>query len=402
MSDATPIVVVHVEVGGSYGGSLRALELYLAYSQHSRFLHDVLFYYPTPGSDRLTSLARNVRSLYQRSPEDNARQRGATASKPLRAALKASPFAAVALDFYHWIRLARELPTVRRLTKIFRNRRYDVIHVNNTFTYQPATLLAAKFARIPVVAHVRNPVRPGNFAKKMMRLTKQIITVNRAFETDLRSDGVPVRTCYDALEPPTVDRSASSELRASLVPPGGILIGSVGRLDKQKGYEDLVRAARKVVEMRSDVHFAIAGDGPLQAQIEKIIAELDLTARFRLCGFREDPGNFVEALDLFVSSSLWEGLPLSVMEAILLRKPVVATNVGGNSEIIVPGVTGELVPPSNPEALASAILAALDKEDEYHLEEAKERVAFLSDPTSSAQAIDETVEIASRAAHSRV
>jgi len=297
--------------------------------------------------------------------------------------------------------LARALPTVRSLASIFRDRRYDVIHVNNTFTYQPATLLAAKFTRIPVVAHVRNPVRLGSFAKKMMGLAKQVITVNRTFETELRSNGIPVRTCYDALEPPTVDRSASSDLRASLVPPGGILIGSVGRLDKQKGFEDFVRAARKVVEMRSDVHFAIAGDGPLRTQIEKLIAELDLTSRFRLCGFREDPGNFVEALDLFVSSSLWEGLPLSVMEAILLRKPVVATDVGGNSEIIVPGVTGELVPPSDPEALASTILAALDKRDQYHLEEAKKRVALLSDPILSAQAIDETIETVSRAAQSR-
>lgn len=397
MSDAKQIAVVHVEVGGSYGGSLRALELYLAHSQCSRFLDDVLFYYPTPGSDRLIPLARNVRSLYQ-TPPDHGQQRGTTAGKPLRAALKASPFAAVALDFYEWISLPRTLPTVRSLAKIFRDGRYDVIHVNNTFTYQPATLLAAKLARIPVVAHVRNPVRPGSFAKKMMGLATQIITVNRAFETELRSNGVPVRTCYDALEPPTVDRSASSELRASLVPPGGILIGSVGRLDEQKGYEDFVRAARKVVEMRSDVQFAIAGDGPLRQLIEKLIAALDLTARFRLCGFRDDPGNFVEALDLFVSSSLWEGLPLSVMEAILLRKPVVATDVGGNSEIIVPGVTGELVSPSNPEALASAILAALDKKHEYHLEEAKKRVAFLSDPMASAQRIDETIEMTNRTA----
>jgi glycosyltransferase involved in cell wall biosynthesis len=400
MSDAKQIAVVHVEVGGSYGGSFRALELYLAHSQHSRFLHDVLFYYPTPGSDRLTSLARDVRSLYQRSP-NHPQQRGATPGKSLRAALKASPFAAVALDCYEWISLARTLPTVRSLSKIFRDKRYDVIHVNNTFTYQPATLLAARLARIPVVAHVRNPVRPGSFSKKLMGLAAQIITVNRAFETELRSNGISVRTCYDALKPPTVDRSASSQLRASLVPPGGILIGSVGRLDKQKGYEDFVRAARRVVDVRSDVQFAIAGDGPSRAPIEKLIAALDLTARFRLCGFRDDPGNFVEALDLFVSSSLWEGLPLSVMEAMLLRKAVVATDVGGNSEIIVPGVTGELVPPSNPEALASAILAALDKKDHYHLEEAKKRVALLSDPTLSAQAIDETIEIASRAAQSR-
>src|SRR5207247_844359 len=149
-------------------------------------------------------------------------------------------------------------------------------------------------------------------------------------------------------------------VRAGLAPPRATLVGSVGRRDEQKGYEYLVGAARRVVDQRPDVYFAVAGEGPSRPALERLVAESGLDGRFRLPGFVDDVTSFLSALDVFVSSSLWEGLPLAIVEAMLLGRPVVATDVGGSPEAVIPGRTGTLVPARDADALAEAILGSLD------------------------------------------
>lgn len=356
--------ILHVEVGGSYGGSLRALERCLAHSDRGRFDHEILLYYPTRGTERLAVYCQKVMTLCPKVPSSFTIAQ-ATSQSALRNALKNSPLAPVLLAAREWLAIVRDLPTVRRLRQILVSARYDLVHVNNSFTYQVPTLVAAKLARIPVVAHMRNPIDANTFSRAMMRLVDCVVTVNQAFERELNSWGVPVpvRTCYDSVEIPLVDQCVSSHLRATLAPPGTVLVGSAGRLDAQKGYADFIRAARLVADANPLACFAIVGDGPLRESLLKLVDNLKLTARFRLCGFRGDVGNFLRALDLYVCSSLFEGLPLTIVEAMLLGKPVVATDVGGNYEVVVPGRTGVLVPPSSPEKLAGGILKLVNDQD---------------------------------------
>jgi len=359
-----PFQILHVEVGGSYGGSLRALEQYLAYSDHSRFKHDALLYYPTPGMERLAASCRKVMTLYPNLPSSFKRTR-ATSHSTLRNGLRNSRLAPVLLEAREWLGLVRALPIARRLRKVLVSTRYDLIDVNNSFTYQASTLIAAKLVRIPVVAHMRNPIDANAFSRAMMRLTDCVVTVNNAFERELRSWEVPVavRTCHDSVEIPVVDERISSQLRAALGAPGSVLVGSAGRLDPQKGYADFIRAARLVFNANPSVRFAIAGDGPLRASLTKLIDELGLAGIFHLCGFREDVGSFLAALDIFVCSSHWEGGPLAVIEAMLLGKPVVATDVGCTSEIVLSNETGDLIPSGEPKGIAEAILTlAADKD----------------------------------------
>lgn len=394
--------VLHVEVGGSYGGSQRALELYLAHSDRGRFLHDVLFYFPTPLMERLKPLARSVFTL------NDMASAGPWRPMPgmpdwLRTYLKGSSLATALNVLQEWASLARSLATVDRLRRIFRAGLYDVIHINNTFTYQAPTLLAARRARIKAIAHIRNPVRNNAFNRWLLRRTHSVVTINRSLELELRSWGIPVKiqTCYDAVDTPSTDSSASRALRASLVPSGAVLVGSIGRLEEQKGYRCLINAALRVTQTHPKVHFAIAGEGPLHSSLQRLIDELRLNDRFHLCGFREDAGNFLAALDLFVSPSLWEGGPLTLIEAMLLGKPVVATSVGVSSEIVAPGENGELVPPSDAQALATAILLALERTGDHGYERARTRACLeaFTDPSSSARVLDGTLDQSAR--HSR-
>ena len=386
-----PINVVHVEVGGSYGGSLRALEIYLRYSDPNRFTHDVLFYHPTPGAEKLESVARKVVTLYKATSEQ---------SKPLSEVVRATPWThlrsttvgRLLIELRNWIGVLTTLGTARQIANILRREQYDVVHVNNTFTYQVPSLLAAKRVGIPVLAHVRNPVPRGGFNRTILHWTDSLVTVSPILEGELRSWGldIPFHTCHDGVEPPVANTSAAAAWRASLLPTGGILVGSVGRLDEQKGYHDLIRAARIVIDARPDVRFAVAGEGPLRRSLETLIAKLDLAEHFQLCGFRTDIANFLGALDLFVCSSHWEGGPLVVIEAMALAKPVVSTNVGFTPNIVLAGVTGELVSVGDPNALASAILEALHcyRKAAYNPRKAIEIAAEWSDPVASAKITD--------------
>jgi glycosyltransferase involved in cell wall biosynthesis len=389
--------ILHVEVGGDYGGSLRALEVYLARSARTDFEHDVLFYRQTPGTDRLEQLAHRVWYLQQGSLPGG---KGRAAAGRVRALARKVLSTRVVAEARDWLDLLRRAPLAWRLQGLMREGGYDLVHVNNTLTYQGPTLLAARLAGIPVVSHGRNPVRSGAFARSMMRLSDSVVTVSDSLREvlDSWSTGVPVLACMDCVDlpPPSVITSGHA-VRAELMPDDGVLIGSVGRLDDQKGYEYFVRAARRVAEVHPRARFAIAGDGPRRFALEKLIADLGLQRCFRLCGFRNDVSSFIAALDLFVSSSRWEGLSLVLLEALLLGKPVVVTDVGGNREVVRPGRTGLIVPPEDPDALAAAMLEALDgRRASFDPDLARSTAATATDPRTNADTFDQVLEEVAR------
>lgn len=155
---------------------------------------------------------------------------------------------------------------------------------------------------------------------------------------------------------PGFDRAA---FRQELIGGDHPLVVTIARMTVHKALPDLVAAAQLVVAALPDTHFLLAGDGPVREQLEAQVRELGLEASVHFAGFRDDVPHLLKAGDLFVLSSVTEGMPLVVLEAMAAGTPVVATEVGGIPTIIHDGVTGLLVPPSRPEELAAAILADL-------------------------------------------
>lgn len=387
--------ILHVEVGGQYGGSTRALELYLRYCDQSLFEHDLLLYYPTGGIEHVRPFVERIHVLCDASSAQTTPVARSDRQRRLSCLLKRIGLASVLLQLWAVCRILIDAPTVWRLMRVLRRGNYDVVHVNNTFCYQPLTLFAAWLTRTPAISHVRNPVPPEVLSRILMRLSRCVVTVNSSFERQLRAWRlpVPVQVCRDGVLLRAPDIDLSSRLRKQLVPAGGILVGSVGRLDEQKGYDVLIRAARLVVNEQPNVCFAIAGEGPLRGELSRLIADLGLNGNVQLCGFRQDVENFLHALDLFVLSSNWEGLPLALLEAMMLEKPVVATDVGGNAEVVQPGITGELVPRGDPDALAMSILAAIRNRSRLvdGTRAARPDLAAATDPQLTATAFDELV-----------
>jgi glycosyltransferase involved in cell wall biosynthesis len=217
--------------------------------------------------------------------------------------------------------------------------------------------LAARLARQPAVGTAQLFVEPASKmeAGLWLRLYHRIIAVSedvRAhYAEDLRVPRRKLLVAHNGLRIPPV-RSTPRALRDALVQgrPGYVALTSA-RLHPQKGHAFLLAAAALV----PDVTFVLAGDGPLRTQLERQARELGIANRCVFLGERSDIPDLLAAADLLVLPSLYEGLPLAVLEGMAAARPVIATAIGGTSEAIETERSGLLVPPSDPQALASAI-----------------------------------------------
>lgn len=153
--------------------------------------------------------------------------------------------------------------------------------------------------------------------------------------------------------PPDFDRAA---FRCSLgVDEGELLIVGVGRLAPQKGFTHLIDAAAKLGDLGASCRFLVAGEGPQRSDLERKIAEAGLMDRFGLLGYRGDVGSLYLAADIIVQPSLWEGLSISLLEAMSLGRPIVTTEISSNREVVGDSGSVVLVPAADSAALAAAI-----------------------------------------------
>ncbi len=138
-----------------------------------------------------------------------------------------------------------------------------------------------------------------------------------------------------------------------------LLVGTAGRLVQQKRFDLFLEAAARIAAVREDVRFAIVGDGPQYRMLVEQSRRLGIANKVHFAGYHRDLSSILPSFDVFVSTSAWEGLPSCLVEAMALERPVVATNVKGNNEVVLDGKTGVLVEPMPP-ALALAVIALLE------------------------------------------
>jgi glycosyltransferase involved in cell wall biosynthesis len=154
--------------------------------------------------------------------------------------------------------------------------------------------------------------------------------------------------------------TARDAVRAELgIDQHALIVATVANLRPAKAYPDLLAAATIVLAALPDVRFVAVGQGPQEAEIRALHARLGLGDGFQLLGHRPDAIRIMGACDVFCLASLYEGLPVALMEALVLGLPAVATDVGGIREVVEPGREAVLVPPGRPDALAGALVSVL-------------------------------------------
>jgi len=139
----------------------------------------------------------------------------------------------------------------------------------------------------------------------------------------------------------------------------GSVVGMVARLWEQKFPQDFIRAIPAIVQERPDTKFLVIGDGHLKNEMKQLSHELKISNNVLFLGWRKDVQDLLKILDVFVLTSLWEGLSVSILEAMASGKPVVTTNIKGNKELVIDGETGFLVPPKKPEQISEKVLTLL-------------------------------------------
>ena len=259
----------------------------------------------------------------------------------------------------------------RIFTRIRQNRP-DIVHTH-LFKSDLHGRLAARMAGVPVVISTlhnchnwaRNPIL-GNLYGANARLADHLIAVSdEVRDYSIRYTHVdPKKTTTIANAIPLArfenKRAEGQKIREEFnVPENSPLLGIVARLTEQKDHDNFLHAAQRILQDAPEARFLIVGDGPLAESLKALAATLKIQNSVIFTGNRKDIPSVLAALDILVFSSRWEGLPVALLEGLASSLPVVATNVGGVPGVIQHGVTGLLVPPSNPDALASSCLSLI-------------------------------------------
>jgi len=255
-----------------------------------------------------------------------------------------------------------------RLDHLLHRRRFDVVHLHSPSVASAARPLvkARPRARRPGIVYTEHNRWPSykwttRFANHVTyRMNDATIAVSEdvraSIAPSLRSRVQVVVHGIDIERVRALRRDRDAVRRELGIEPTEVLAVTVANLRAQKNYPGLLAAAKLVVERERAVRFVTAGQGPLADEIHARHAELGLGGRFRLLGYRDDATRLIAGADMFVLASHHEGLPVSVMEALVLGVPVVATAVGGLREMISNGRDGLLVPPGDAASLADAII----------------------------------------------
>jgi glycosyltransferase involved in cell wall biosynthesis len=245
---------------------------------------------------------------------------------------------------------------VLRLAKSLRRLAADVVHTHDDkpLVYGAG---AARLARVPCVIHTRHYARlPQNTARQIAlvnaaaRLTRHVICVSHDSARAAIAQGIPARKVS------TIWNGIDLTRFSYTGPDSNGSVATVARLSPEKDIATLLRATAEVVRQEPSFRINIAGAGPCRAELETLVEALGLREHVRLLGEVADIAGLLGRSRFFVLSSVTEGISLTLLEAMARGLAVVATNVGGNPEVVTNDETGLLVPPQDPQVLARSML----------------------------------------------
>jgi glycosyltransferase involved in cell wall biosynthesis len=259
-----------------------------------------------------------------------------------------------------------------KLWKLLRCNNFDVIE---TFTHDSNTLAIplAWMAHVPVRIATHHGIVEGirPWREKLHtwiinhNLAQHIVAVSSMTREKLLEEGIQAQRIVvipNGITPVQLEGINKSEVRKTVgVEATDFFLLAVGRLVYSKAHEILISAIPIVLQKFPNTKVGICGDGILRTKLEQQIQKLGLSNSVKLLGQTDHVAKFLAGADMFVMPSLWEGLPIALLEAMSAGLPVVATKVEGVEEAVIEGKHGLLVPTGNVEALATAILKLLSE-----------------------------------------
>lgn len=258
------------------------------------------------------------------------------------------------------------------LARIFRRHKVQLLHTHHTPAFVDSTI-GARLANVPVLIntdHCKNyPI-----ARRWMYLERgasfladAIVAVSNHTREELiqyeqiQSDKVQV--IYNGIDVKLVRNELPARLRAELgIETGDIVVGTAGRLEQQKGLDLFIAAMPGILQRLPRTRFVIVGGGSLEQSLKDQTKRLNVAHRTIFTGSRFDAVDIVHLFDCFVSTSNFEGMPMALLEAMALAKPIVATAVGGVPEVVLDDYNGKLIQERNPRLVSDAVVHVVASE----------------------------------------
>lgn len=275
---------------------------------------------------------------------------------------------------------ARDFLAVKKMAQIFKKEKPHIVHTHSSKTGILGRW-AAKMAGVPVILHTVHGWGHHVYKKRLYQklftfleqksaqITDTLIVVADINARDGLKDGIgtpdqyrTIHSCID-LNTFAARSTATAEIKAALgLKPDCRIIGTVGRLSAQKNPLDFVRTAEKVKKALPNTQFLFVGDGPLRPETESRIRASGLSDDIVLTGLRTDVPELLGCMDVFILTSLWEGLPRVIPQAMACGLPVAANAVDGVCEVIEDGINGFLIPPGDTGQMAERIVRILEED----------------------------------------
>jgi glycosyltransferase involved in cell wall biosynthesis len=272
---------------------------------------------------------------------------------------------------------AKDFLALVKLAKYIRKENFDIVHTNSS---KAGILgrLAARLVGTPAIIHtVHGWAHHNHMGKLRKRLyvtlekwvekfTHKLIVVSDLNTKKGLADGIGKGSKYvtihsgidlNRFDPSNLDSKRKRDLN---IDPSDRVVGSITRLSEQKAPADFVRMANEVLKHNPKVSFILVGDGPLKGEIQDLIDHFKISNKVIMTGLQRDIPELLAVMDIFVLSSLWEGLPRVFPQAMAMGLPIVATDVDGAPEAIKDGVNGFLVKPKDFTTLAQRTLQLIE------------------------------------------
>ena len=271
--------------------------------------------------------------------------------------------------------------TIAQLLRIVNQHQIHIVHSMGARADFFARMAVRKLPKISLVCTVAMPVEGFDigFIRKIIykiadrfssRYVTQFIAVSKALKDQLirkrkiHSDRITVVHNGVELDQYNPGMDASEKIRLLLgITDDYPIIGAIGRLVHQKGYSHFLQAAKQVYVEKKYVRFVIVGHGPEEDNLKSMAKSLGISHVCTFAGLRRDIPELLSTFEVFVLSSVLEGLPRIVIEAMAMGRPIVATDIDGVREELEDGITGLLVPPENSDSLAKSIIDLLTDKD---------------------------------------
>lgn len=259
-----------------------------------------------------------------------------------------------------------------RVKKLLEEKNITLIHTHNQgpllYTY-----LGTLWSYKPAIVHTEhiNMTQETSYSPRHVLYNKLIyhcldgfISIAKhltdEFTVKYNLSSAKVATIHNSIDLSPIPESCEEYLCNELgLDPGDFLLGNISALRPQKDHATLIKAMEIVVQKYSNTHLVIVGEGELESELKRLVHTLNLERNISFLGYRSDIKNLLLQFDLFVLPSLYEGLPLCILEAMEAGRPIVATNVEGTNELVRHGQTGLLTPAKDQTAMANAICSMI-------------------------------------------